>query len=203
MLVPYPHRISHQELRTLAKKARGRIQHLYLHWSAGRYGQAFDSYHLNIDQNGEIYQTCDQLYDLKAHTWMRNTGSVGISLCCAYGARLDHNGQPLYQGYQPTAAQINQMAMVVALLCYELLLEINFDTVKTHAEAACIDGYGPGQSDPDVRWDLLYLADLPQSRSLRPGGCLLRDRAQRFAKYFDQRALLGAKLPAELANLAA
>ena len=41
--------------------------------------------------------------------------------------------------------QVEQMAIVIAILCHELELEINNDTVLTHAEAACRDLYGPGQ----------------------------------------------------------
>ena len=102
MLVPNPKRIKHKEVRALAKNAKGRIKHIYLHWTAGRYGQAFDDYHLNIDERGEIYQTCNSLTDLKAHTWKRNTAAVGITLCCAYGAVLNSRWQPVYNGYEPT-----------------------------------------------------------------------------------------------------
>ena len=167
MLVSNPRRIYHKELQILARKAKGSIKHIYLHWTAGRYGQAFDDYHLNIDERGEIYQTCNSLTDLKAHTWKRNTAAVGITLCCAYGAVLNSRWQPVYNGYEPTELQIAQMAAVVAILCRELELEISFSTVKTHAEVAFLDGYGPGQDDPDLRWDLLALSGLPVTKNLR------------------------------------
>ena len=61
MLITNPRRIYHRELQILARKAKGSIKHIYLHWTAGRYGQAFDDYHLNIDERGEIYQTCNSL----------------------------------------------------------------------------------------------------------------------------------------------
>ena len=73
--------------------------------------------------------------------------------------------------------QVEQMAMVVAILCHELELEINNDTVLTHAEAASRDQYGPGQGDPDMRWDLYMLKGMPETRAMRPGGVLLRKKA--------------------------
>ena len=190
MLVPNPKRIKHKEVRALAKNAKGRIKHIYLHWTAGRYGQAFDEYHLNIDERGEIYQTCNSLTDLKAHTWKRNTAAVGITLCCAYGAMLNSRWQPVYNGYEPTELQIAQMAAVVAILCRELELEISFSTVKTHAEVAFLDGYGPGQDDPDLRWDLLALSGLPETKNLRPGGYLLREKALEYSKLFEHSKVL-------------
>ncbi|OLA36653.1 MAG: hypothetical protein BHW43_08895 [Phascolarctobacterium succinatutens] len=63
------------------------------------------------------------------------------------------------------------MAIVVAILCHELELEINNDTVLTHAEAASRDQYGPGQGDPDMRWDLYMLKGMPER------GVLLRKKA--------------------------
>lgn len=192
MLVTSPLKITHSELRVLAAAAKGKINCLYLHWSAGRYDQVFDDYHLSIGEHGEIYQTCRQLTDLKSHTYKRNSNSIGIALCCAYGAILSCKWQPVFAGFAPTPLQVEQMAIVTAILCNELQLEISFSTVKTHAEAALIDGYGPGQNDPDMRWDLLSLSGLPETRALRPGGSLLRERAQLYSRRFVADELLGA-----------
>ena len=177
MLVTNPRRINHEQLRTLAKNAKGNIDKLYLHWTGCAYGQVFDAYHINIDEHGEIYLTCNTLRDLKEHTWKRNSRAIGITLCCAKGAVLNYHWQPVYAGYPPTELQVEQMAIVIAILCRELELEISFTTVKTHAEVAFLDGYGPGQDDPDMRWDLLRLSGLPETRVLRPGGVLLRKKA--------------------------
>ena len=84
--------ISSAPLLTAAKLAElvalghNRISQIYLHWTAGRYGQLYNDYHFNIDADGSIYQTCTQLTELKSHTWHRNTGAIGIALCCACGA---------------------------------------------------------------------------------------------------------------------
>ena len=75
MVVENPVVITEKELFELAKQARGRITAIYLHWTAGHYGQVFDDYHLCIDQDGTVYATCDDLCERKAHTWMRNNGT--------------------------------------------------------------------------------------------------------------------------------
>jgi len=36
-------------------KSVGNGVKLYLHWTAGRYTQFFDDYHISIDGNGNIY----------------------------------------------------------------------------------------------------------------------------------------------------
>lgn len=67
------------KLAELAALGRNRISQIYLHWTAGRYGQLYDDYHFNIDADGSVYQTCTQLTELKSHTWQRNTGAIALS----------------------------------------------------------------------------------------------------------------------------
>ena len=57
MLVTNPRRINHEQLRILARNAKGGITHIYLHWTAGTYEQVFDDYHINIGEQGELYLT--------------------------------------------------------------------------------------------------------------------------------------------------
>ena len=66
-------------------KAEGREPKIYLHWTAGNHTAVFEDYHINITGDGEIYVTTDDLSETKSHTWRRNTGSIGIALCCCYG----------------------------------------------------------------------------------------------------------------------
>lgn len=189
MLVHNPLSITHRQLYTLAQQARGKISHLYLHWTAGHYGQAFDDYHINIDRDGQVYQTCAALTSRKSHTYRRNTGSIGIALCCAYGASCGTGGKIDFGPEPPTAVQIEKMAQVIALLSMALHLPISFSSVMTHAEAACIDGYGPGSGDSEMRWDLLLLSDQPQTSALRPGGVVLRGKALWYYELYRQRCL--------------
>lgn len=184
MLVQNPPRITHKQLHILGGEARGSVKKLYLHWTAGNYGDAYTEYHLNIDRDGEIYQTCKTFLEYKAHTYMRNRDSLGIALCCGEGAVCHENGRIDFGTQPPTPVQIEKLAQVVAILAHALQLEINFGTVNTHAEAAFMDGYGPGSGDKELRWDLWYLPDLPLNRKLRPGGVLLRQKAQWYYDYY-------------------
>ena len=124
MLVTNPRRINHEQLRILARNAKGGITHIYLHWTAGTYEQVFDDYHINIGEQGELYLTCNMLREYKSHTWHRNSRSIGVTLCCAKDAILAYKCNPVFGAYPPTMLQVEQMAIVVAILCHELELEI-------------------------------------------------------------------------------
>ena len=172
-----------EDVRRLAHNARGFIDHVYLHWTAGWYGQCYDDYHICIDEYGEIYLMCDNsLTEVKAHTWHRNTGAVGVSLCCCGDAtaRADATkDRGINLGSEPpTAQQIEVMAEIVAVLADEFDLPLNTDEyVMTHYEAAVRDGYAPGQ-DPDCRWDLWYIPDYyGADGKLDDGGALIRGKA--------------------------
>lgn len=155
-------------VRAMAGAAAGAIDRIFLHWSAGHYGQPFPDYHLNIDHDGTIYASVDDLTATLAHTWHQNTGSVGVSvLCCAFADTHSLGDEP------PTAVQIDTMAQVVAVLCQELGLPCDFDHVRTHAEQADRDGYGPATTCE--RWDLWFLSDGDAPGS---GGDTLRAKAQ-------------------------
>lgn len=188
MLVSSPQAISFQELFRLGLAARGKIRRIYLHWSAGRYGQVFDDYHLNIDADGRVYQTCRSLTESKSHTYKRNSASIGISLCCCFDAVCFSSGRVELGSQPPRPKQIEAMARAVAVLSVALKLPISFETVTTHAEAACMDGYGIGSDDGDMRWDLLLLPDLPITRTMRPGGVVLRGKALWYLEHFRKQA---------------
>jgi hypothetical protein len=160
----------------------GRDVKLYLHWSAGHYGQFFEDYHINIDKDGSIYISTDNLAELKSHTYKRNTGAIGMALACCYQANTNDLGPE-----PPTTAQIESISQVVAVLCKAIDLTCDIYRVMTHAEAANnIDGINPEYEDngyPDgkygpgfscERWDLWILktGDVPGS-----GGNTLRGKA--------------------------
>ena len=155
------------KLAELVALGHNRISQIYLHWTAGRYGQLYDDYHFNIDADGSVYQTCTQLTELKSHTWHRNTGAIGIALCCACGA-LPHNGRDTEFGkFPPTPRQINAAGKLVAALAQGLNIPIDRWNVLTHCEA---------------RWDLWYLRDSPGDGAMKPGGQVIRGKALWYAK---------------------
>lgn len=140
-----------------AAQGYGREPKIYLHWTAGHYYQKFDDYHVNIDKDGRIFVSTDDLSEVLAHTWRRNSGSVGITLDCCAGATSDDLGSE-----PPTLKQIESMAQCIQVVADALWLTIDIKHVMTHGEAADnVDGlnthedYGP-QSTVE-RWDLQFL----------------------------------------------
>ena len=74
-----------------------------------------------------------------------------------------------------------------------------------HGEVADADGYGPGGTDPDLRWDLWVLEDLPFRMGLHPGGEVLRGKASYYLEHeFGQREEVneGCQLTKKLLNAA-
>lgn len=165
---------------------------IYLHWSAGHYGQFFNDYHINIDKNGELYISTNDFAETLSHTWRRNTGSIGVSLCCGFGANTNDLGDE-----PPTEEQIEAMSRVIAVLCDELWLTIDKKHVMTHGEAAdnedglyCHDPYGV--KNTCERWDLEYLGTT-ESPSYNPwatngsrGGDVLRGKANWYRDYWKE-----------------
>lgn len=160
-------KVALEELKELAVEASGQIDKIYLHWSAGHYGQFFDDYHINIDADGSVFVSTDDLTEYKPHTWRHNTGAIAVSLaCCAKATTNDLGNEP------PTDLQIESMAQVVATLCTSLDIPCDYDHVKTHAEQADEDDYGPKTTCE--RWDLWILANGDEPGT---GGDTIRGKA--------------------------
>lgn len=143
-----------------AARSLGRDVKLYCHWTGGHHNQLFGDYHVSITGDGRVYVSTDDLSDVKSATYMRNTGSVAITLCCAYGAIGPDNLGP----EPPTEIQLNALAQVVCVLADALDLTIDVNRVMTHAEAAdnadglyMHDDYGPDSTCE--RWDLWVLRE--------------------------------------------
>jgi len=171
------------DIRTLAQAAAGNISHVYIHWTAGHYGQHFPDYHILVDKDGTLIATVDDLTTHLNHTYMRNTGAIAIGALCAYEAHSTDNLGP----EPPTDEQIEAIAQVMAVLSKELELPIDIQHFMTHAEAADnMDGLNPGYEAngyPDgkygpansvERWDMWVVkaGDKPGS-----GGDILRGKS--------------------------
>lgn len=184
------------ELKDLALKAKADIWakakdydrdvKIYLHWTAGHYGQFFDDYQVNIDSDGSIYVATETLSETLNHTWRRNTGSIGVSLACAVGATSKDLGDE-----PPTNAQIESMARVIVVLADALDLTIDLERVMTHGEAADNeDGYDGAYADDDCygpnsdceRWDLAILKNSDEWCS---GGDTLRGKANWYRRTYS------------------
>ena len=166
-----------EELARMAKAAKGKIDRIYLHWTAGHYDSTFDDYHINITGSGEIYLSTDDLTEVLAHTWHRNTGAIGIALCCCVDATIKCDGTFSFGSEPPTDLQIERTAQVVAVLADVLGLSIDSEHVLTHAEVGDLDGYGPAEigTKDFEKWDLWQLPDY--DGEWRAGGDVLRGKA--------------------------
>lgn len=181
-------------------KANGRDVKLYLHWTAGRYGQFWDDYHIQIDADGSLWMPRGvTLNSLLGGTYMRNSGSIAVALLGCFDATT-HAG---LGSNPPTAAQIETMARVIAVLAAALDLTIDIKRVMTHGEAADNeDGLNPGyeaNGQPKgmygpkhnvERWNLEYLGT-PESPKYNPwatdgrrGGDILRGKAAWYRKQY-------------------
>lgn len=152
--------------------AYGRDPKIYLHWTAGGYNQLFSDYHYCITGDGTIHHMRD-LTEMVSATYMRNSGSIAIALCCAYDATPDDLENP------PTAEQIEAVSQMAAVLSKALGVFIDIEHVMTHAEAADnMDGEWPcdpyGPANGCERWDLAILEAGDEWMS---GGDTLRGKA--------------------------
>ena len=182
-----------------AAKANGREPKIYLHWTAGHLFQKFSDYHVNITGDGKIWVTDDDLSIVLNHTWKRNSGSVGITLCCGY-----RSGSQSLGDEPPTPEQIEAMAMAIVAVADGLWLTIDKKHVLTHGEAANNeDGYygahmpyawwNDSYGDGDTRGDLEDLGT-PESPRYNPaatdgsrGGDVLRGKANWYRNEWSKK----------------
>ena len=181
-LVADPIRITFEDVARLGRGANGFANRIYLHWTGGHYGHVYDDYHISIDWDGTLYVPpggagADALTLLREHTWHRNTGSMSIAICGAFGAEARSSTDINFGPEPPTPNQVERMARVVGILCPVLRIMPVPQVVMTHYEAAMKDGYGPGSGDPQTKWDLWQLPDQPFHEELYPGGEVLRRKA--------------------------
>ena len=116
-----------------------------------------------------------------AHTYGRNTGNIGVSMCCCLDAIIYRDGSVNFGSVPPTFAQIDAMAKIVAVItkCAPKMAPfgVTANTFRTHSEWAEMDGYGLYSGDADMRWDLIKLEDLGSDEYTKPGGDVIRGKA--------------------------
>lgn len=156
----------------------GRDPKVYVHWTAGDYDTLYSDYHLCIKGDGSVSQTHDFKSPVES-TYMRNSGSVSVALCCASGGVAFVEGYCDLGVYPPTDIQLECVAQIIAVVCRELDIPIDIQHVMTHAEAAdnadglwCHEPYGP--TSTFERWDL---AVTKESDEWLTGGDILRGKA--------------------------
>ena len=166
--------------------ARGSITKVYSHWTAGRYTTPEDLYHVSIlgpggeYPDGTLYFTTDDMTEYIGHTYMRNTGAIGVSVCCCFDATVNSIDDFDLGSEPPTAQQLESMKQFMALCSMVLGLPLDIKHFMTHAEAADnLDGEHPcepyGPLNTFEKWDLMKLQDFDGTWMI--GGELLRKGA--------------------------
>ncbi len=144
----------------------GRIEKLYLHWSAGDYQTVYPAYHfcIGLDSLSKpfVAQTSDLRLNMRdvrsdpdqpytAHTRGRNSYAAGLSVMCMRDAQPSDFG-----AYPLTKNLIDALAYVAARLAGYYGIPVEANGIMTHAEAAVLDGYFG--TAPEQRWDIARLA---------------------------------------------
>lgn len=158
----------------------GHEPQLILHWTAGNYSSVFDEYHINLTGQG-IFHLTRKFDSIPFATYKHNSGTIAVTLCCAYNATPKDLGE-----YPPTKIQIEKCAMLVSAFSDAFGLPIDKYHVLTHGEVADNeDGtnfYTPyGPKSTCERWDLEYLGT-EESNKFDPydedgrGGSIIRGK---------------------------
>lgn len=157
--------LTKDELMSMATNAQGMIDNIYLHWSAGHYDQSHtDSYHICIDNDGNMFTDVDDFTEHRNHTYMRNSRAIGIAI----NGCFDATGPTNLGSEPPTDKQVYAISWLVALLCVQIGIPLDIQHVMTHAEAAdnkdgldlCYNDPTPypnntyGPDSTSERWDL-------------------------------------------------
>jgi len=164
----------------------GRLERIYLHWSASDYQSAHTAYHYCIAWDGErayVVETSDLRANMRdvyatrgpytAHTLKRNSFAAGLSVMGMKDARPDDFGD-----YPLVDTAVDALCAVAARIARAYAIPVDAAHVMTHAEAALEDGYFGAGSD-DVRWDIARLRPSPvplSPRDAREIGAHLRNR---------------------------
>jgi hypothetical protein len=148
----------------------GDLRAIWLHWTGADYARVFPAYHFCLAGAEAIvvhasHDLCANMRDVRAdparpyaaHTAGRNSFAIGIAACGMADA------VPAAFGPAPlTAAQCDGLVAVSARLAAQYAIPLA--AVRTHAEAACEDGYFG--SAPDERWDIARI--VPSNAPLDP-----------------------------------
>lgn len=104
------------------------MKRIIIHHTAGAYkpnSTDLKAYHFLVDNLGTVYSGVYKPEDNEnckdgkyaAHTYLGNTGSIGVSACCNYGFNLKHK-QSLYPF---TLKQFNTICKLCADLCKSII----------------------------------------------------------------------------------
>lgn len=146
----------------------GRLERIYLHWTAADYEAVFPAYHYCVtygtdgvrivathplDHNMRDVRQGDLPY--AAHTLGRNSFAAGLAVAGMAGASPSDFGL-----YPLRRDALDGLCTVAAAIAKRYAIPVDALHVMTHAEAAVADGYfGVAK---DERWDIARLAPSPE-----------------------------------------
>ncbi|MFN7901200.1 MAG: N-acetylmuramoyl-L-alanine amidase [Synechococcaceae cyanobacterium] len=171
---------------------------IYLHWSATDYDWAQPGhYHSVVNGDGVVQRMHDYNMDLTAHTYHRNTNSIGIA-CACMGGLHDPWTMP------PKSVQLEAMCREVARIITNWgwsEAEITVHNILTHAEAAANrdgvvmhENYGPvAWGGTGERWDFMCLT----KNGPDTGGDKIREMIRH---YYRELQSGGADSPTSVSN---
>jgi len=131
---------------SIADLPAAKMERVIVHWTAGTY-QVSDTdrehYHFLVDGDGAVvrgFHSVKANQEIKtgephaAHTWHKNTGSIGIAACCMLGAQ--EKGKHAFEpGSHPMKkSQWEKLAEVAADLCEHYNIPVTRATVLGHGE---------------------------------------------------------------------
>jgi len=167
----------------------GRLERIYLHWSAGDYETVYPAYHYCVAFSGGIpliVETSDLRANMRdvrtssnpyaAHTSGRNSFAAGLAVMAMGDARPDDFG-----AFPPMPEALDALCAVAAAIAGAYDIPIDAAHLMTHAEAAIVDGYFGADGD-DQRWDIARLQPSPlplTQEDARRTGDELRARCRR------------------------
>ena len=183
-----------------ALEAGQALNHIYMHWRVSTYfGDCLD-YNILVKDTGKRFIAeieTDPLLNATeppqagyaAHTAGRNGQAIGVSVDAMMSAEPGNFGQ-----YPPTLQETEVMLAAVGACGHKYGLDLADHSVcMTHAEAAILDGYFPGDpavagnplSGPPYRWDwALFNAGVLSKDTARECGNTLRQRAHNYKLRF-------------------
>ncbi|GAC1311130.1 MAG: hypothetical protein NVSMB19_25500 [Vulcanimicrobiaceae bacterium] len=165
----------------------GAISRIYLHWTVGAMGACFDDYNvealyrhdswgLEITHDPADNATGVNDNPVASHTYMRNTGAIGVALTGMDGPDVgvhDFGCDPV------TVMGLTHLCAAAAAVAKKYAIDVSGlssgapygdePTILTHAEAAMRVGVPPQYADyRDERWDLGSFTPLPDGVALTP-----------------------------------
>ncbi len=153
-------------------------QRIVMHWTAGQYemsGSDYDKYHEVVEGDG-TRRLCKRRPeannnvndgDYAAHVRAKNTGSIGLAMCCMQGAKE----RPFKKGKYPmTETQLGVFIDMVAEYAETYDIPIDRRHVLSHEEVDVTLGV------PQDKWDIMWLPHMAKPGDVVEVGDYLRER---------------------------